>query len=158
MDTTGLGGGESGLDAWPTEPGDGMKSLLSAPRPSPAPTVAPRVGVITPTAPGGERATPRGSAHCTYVGLRRPSGWELLAITAMSTTTVVRDQMGRGPAGDVWAQAARLAGAIMEDLTGEVVSPAARASVAEQIAPQLEDDSDTFVCYSSDLRRLLPEL
>ncbi|TMK41844.1 MAG: hypothetical protein E6G56_03770 [Actinobacteria bacterium] len=132
-----------------------MKSLLSAPRPSPGPKTTPRASAVAPIASSSERVTPRGSAHCTYVGLRRSSGWELLAITALSTTTVVREQTGLGRDRDVAAQAARLAGAILEDLTGAVVPPAARASVAEQIAPQLE--GDTFVCYSSDLRGLLPE-
>jgi hypothetical protein len=91
--------------------------------------------------------------HRTYVGLRRPEGWQLLAITTAATTLLWDGSPVRGGLHLVTDEASGMANALLEDLVRARPPVRARAALARRIAAELEDR--TFVFHGGEIRAWL---
>jgi hypothetical protein len=91
----------------------------------------------------------------TYVGLRRPEGWQLMAITSAGTTLLWDGAPVQTGLHLVRDEASGMANALLEDLVGCRPSVRARAALSRKIVAELGDR--TFVFHGRELRAWLLE-
>jgi hypothetical protein len=93
--------------------------------------------------------TGRAAEQRTYVGLRRPHGWQLLVITSAATTVLWDGAPMRGRLQLVTDEASGIANALLEDLAQCRPPIRARAALARRIGAELQ--STTFVFQGREL-------
>jgi hypothetical protein len=99
--------------------------------------------------------TGRAAEQRTYVGLRRPHGWQLLVITSAATTLLWDGAPMSGRLQLVLDEASGIANAMLEDLAQCRPPMRARAALARRIGGELE--GTTFVFHGRELGTWLLE-